>query len=179
VSQGDKHADLPGEPGIWLATLPSTRRDRRSALAVIALILVVTLITAPIADTRLPRFDSFIPTLVSMLFVTNLITAVLLFALFSIVRSYALLVLAGGYLFVALIVIPFALTFPGAFSPDGFGADLQTPAWLYTFWHSGFSLAVCGYALVAKIGSSDTRGSALAGIFWTVAIVFGLVGGAT
>ena len=43
-------------------------------------------------------------------FVTDLITAVLLFAQLSIFYSTALLVLASGYLFTALIVIPHAGT---------------------------------------------------------------------
>jgi signal transduction histidine kinase len=75
------------------------------------------------------------------------VTAILLFAQFSISRSLALLVLAGGYLFSALIVIPHALTFPGAFSPTGlFGAGVQTSAWLYIFWHLGFPIALIVYA---------------------------------
>ena len=39
--------------------------------------------------------------------------------------------LAGGYLFTALIVIPWALTFPGLFAPGGLlSPGLQTTAWL-------------------------------------------------
>ena len=49
-----------------------------------------------------------------------------------------MLALACGYLFDALIIIPHALTFPGAFTPAGLlGAKEQTTAWLYTFWHGG------------------------------------------
>jgi hypothetical protein len=182
VSLGDKHPDVSDEPNIWLATFPATSRERRSALVVTALILVITAVTAPIADTQLPRLDGFIPTLASIIFVTNLITAALLFAQFSIAYSYALLVLASGYLFVALIVIPFALSFPGAYAPKGLlGADLQTPAWLYIFWHLGFSLAVCGYVLLMKANGSKnvTHGSKLSGLLWSVAVVIGLVCGLT
>ena len=39
--------------------------------------------------------------------------------IFLIYNSRALLALASGYLFTALIVIPHVLTFPGAFSPTG------------------------------------------------------------
>ena len=44
------------------------------------------------------------------------------------------------------MIIPHALTFPGAFSPTGLlGAGLQTTAWLYWFWHVVFPLALLGY----------------------------------
>jgi hypothetical protein len=51
------------------------------------------------------------------LFVINVITAVLLFAQFSILRSRGLLVIASGYLFTALIVIRWMLNFPGVLRP--------------------------------------------------------------
>ncbi len=76
-------------------------------------------------------------------------TAILLFAQFGIVRSRALLVLACGYVFTALMTVPHVLSFPGAFAATGlFGAGPQTTAWLYMFWHSGFPIVVVLYALL-------------------------------
>ena len=67
----------------------------------------------------------------AIIFVTDLVTAVLLFGQFSATGSRALLLLASGYLFSSLIAIPFALTFPGAFAPTGLlGAGPQSAAWL-------------------------------------------------
>ena len=51
------------------------------------------------------------------MFVCDSITAILLFAQFSILRSRAILVIASGYLFTALILIPWILAFPGVFAP--------------------------------------------------------------
>jgi signal transduction histidine kinase len=83
--------------------------------------------------------------------VTDLITAVLLLTQFSFSRSGPLLVLAIGYLFTTLIVIPHALTFAGAFSPSGLlGAGIQTGSWLYIFWHLGFAAALLAYAALRK-----------------------------
>jgi hypothetical protein len=80
--------------------------------------------------------------------VIDSITAALLFAQFSIVRSPALGVLASGYLFAALIVIPWMLTFPGVFAPDGLlGAGLYTAQWLYNLRQLGFPMFVIAYAL--------------------------------
>jgi hypothetical protein len=45
------------------------------------------------------------------------------------------------------MAIMHALSFPGLFAPAGLlGAGPQTTAWLYMFWHSGFSLFVMAYA---------------------------------
>ncbi|TIM61604.1 MAG: hypothetical protein E5Y58_32430, partial [Mesorhizobium sp.] len=64
-------------------------------------------------------------------------------------RQWALLVIASGYLFSALIVVAHALTFPGAFTPTGvLGSGMQSAVWLYWFWHSGLPIAIIGYALL-------------------------------
>ena len=64
--------------------------------------------------------------------------------------------LASGYLFSAAIVIPHALTFPGAFSETGLlGANDQTTAWLYVFWHAGFPIFALCYALFPEDRQAD------------------------
>ena len=102
-----------------VATLPPTRRQRQLAFVVVVVTLAAFGAVAPFSGIPLPRFDSFIPTMMAIVFVTDLVTAVLLFGQFSTTGSRALLVLASGYLFSSLIAIPFALTFPGAFAPTG------------------------------------------------------------
>src|SRR6185295_6303319 len=59
--------------------------------------------------------------------------------------------LATGYLFTAAMAVAHALSFPGLFSDTGLlGATPQTTAWLYMFWHAGFPLLVCAYALLRR-----------------------------
>jgi len=160
---------------IGLINFQPTARQNRIALGAVVLIFFTVATVAPFASVTLPVFAAFIPFLNATILVTDLITAILLFAQFSISRSRALLVLAGGYLFTALIVIPHALTFPGAFTPAGIlGAGLQTTAWLYIFWHFGFPAALFVYALL-KQDSSGIRGSIRSAIGWCVAITVGIV----
>jgi hypothetical protein len=102
-----------------VATMPPTLRHRQLAFAVVVVSLTAFGAVAPFANTPLPRIDSFIPTVLAIAFVTDLVTAVLLFGQSSVTGSRALVVLANGYLFSSLIVIPHALTFPGAFAPTG------------------------------------------------------------
>ena len=160
---------------IGLINLQPTSRQKLSALAVVAILLVAVAGVWPYAATPLPRFAAFIPFLNATILVTDLVTAILLFAQFSISRSRALLVLAGGYLFTALIVIPHALTFPGAFSPTGLlGAGPQTTAWLYISWHLGFPASLSLYALL-KGEEYTVQGSLRSTIGWCIAITTSLV----
>ncbi len=170
------------QPQSLLATLPPTPGQRRSAVAVAAIILIAFAFTIPFGTVQLPHVGAIVPSLLGIFCVNDFLTAVLLYSQFSIGRSPALLVLASGYLFAALIAIPWALTFPGAFSPTGvLGAGLQTTGWLYNFWHLIFSAAMLAFARLKDIrpGSSIAAISARRGIGGSVAIVVGLVLGIT
>jgi signal transduction histidine kinase len=79
--------------------------------------------------------------------VTDSITAILLYAQFSVLRSRAILVIASGYLFTALLIVPYVLAFPGVFAPHGLIGGVQMTAHIYLLWHCGFPLFVIGYAL--------------------------------
>ncbi|MGH8715005.1 MAG: MASE4 domain-containing protein [Casimicrobiaceae bacterium] len=162
--------DLTDGRPLFLPTLPAGRRERRIALAVAALSFVIFAAAAPFAKVPLAPIGAFIPSYESALTVNDLVTAVLLFGQFSFLRSRALLVLASGYLFTALIAVAHALTFPGLFAPDGLlGAGPQSTAWLYMFWHGVFPLCVISYALLngrgrAPIPVRHRRAAILGGI---------------
>src|ERR1700681_3152539 len=118
------------EDHILLATLPPSPGQRRLALVTVAALLAAFAATAPFTSVKLPRIDAFVPALAIAILINDLVIAALIFAQFSIVSWRALLVLAAGYLFSALMVVPYALTFPGLFSPTGLlGAGLQSTAW--------------------------------------------------
>ena len=163
------------ELGFSVATAHPTLRERRWALAAVGMIFIALAAVAPFADIQLWRVDSFIPSVQVVISITSIITAALLFGQFSTVRVRALLVLAGGYLFVALIVISHIFVFPGAFGPTGLlGAGAQSAAWLYIFWHFGFPGAVIGYVFL-KDSKDSVQYSTSSAIFWTVMIIIGLV----
>jgi signal transduction histidine kinase len=168
----------PDEDQLLLATLPPSKGQIRLALGVVTALLVALALTIPFTNIQLPRVDAFIPAFETAIVFNDLVTAALLFAQFSILRWRSLLVLANGFLFTALIVIPHALTFPGAFSPTGLlGAGLQSTAWLYYFWHAGAPLAVIGYVLLKdadnRAGMSQRSPAAVIG--WSMALVILIV----
>ena len=166
-------ADQP----VFLSTAPAEQGDRRLALAVVALSLLIFLGLAPFARVPLPRTWVFIPIYETALTVNDLVTAAILLIQFNILRSRALLALAAGYLFTALMMVPHALTFPGLFAPTGLlGAGPQTTAWLYVFWHGGFPLAVIAYALLRVLNNGVVPPDYPAR--WAVLLTLGAVIGA-
>jgi signal transduction histidine kinase len=114
-----------------------------------ACLLAVFCATAPYARLQLPVVTAFVPIQSSVIVVNDLITATLLAAQFWVVRWTWLLVLASGYFFTALIIIPFVLTFPGVFAPSGIlGAGLQTAPWLAICLNMGILVFVIAAILV-------------------------------
>jgi signal transduction histidine kinase len=175
---------MQGEPAeqFLLATLPPSPAQRRLAIAIVLALLAAFVVTAPFRTIQLPKSGAFITAFQTVLFVNDLITATLLYAQFSMLRWHALLALASGYLFTALIAIPYALTFPGSFSETGLlGAGYQTAGWLYLIWHCGLPLAMISYALLKGTDRPTRvyRGSTRAAIAFSVAIVTALVCGLT
>ena len=161
-------------PLVSLSDFPATAQQRRVAFAVAAGLLLAFAISAPFANIQLPRYDGYIPAIESMVFVNDLITAILLFAHYSISPSRPVLALASAYLYTAFIVIPHILTFPGAFTATGLlGAGPQTSPWLYYLWSAGPPVGAIIYACLR--GETRTYSahvhSTRSAISWSIAFV--------
>src|SRR3984893_9021668 len=174
-----KTAAAPEEQHFILSSLSPSLAQERLALGVVLVLLVAFFMAAgPLSNVQLARIDAFIPAYAAAMLVTDAITAVLLFAQFSILRSRGLLVISSGYLFTALMLIPWMLTFPGVFAPRGLlGAGLQSTAWLYILWHAGFPGFVIAYALLkdADPTKRSWRGPVHVAILSSVAVTAGIV----
>ncbi len=170
--------EVTRERRIFLSIAPAEARDRRLAFSVVLVSAALFIAVAPYVRTPLPRAWGFIPIYEAALAINDLITAILLFAQFTMGRSRAVLALASGYLFTAGVVVPHTLTFPGLFSATGLlDAGPQTTAWLYMFWHGAFPVAVIAYALLDERDRRSTarRVSSGGAILFSVAATLGLV----
>lgn len=155
-----------------LAAPTPTTRQRRLTLAVAAAVLAATMLTVPFGAIQLQPMAGFIPATEGILVICDLMIAALLASHAIIIGSRGLLLLASGFLFDALIIIPHALTFPGAFAPSGLlDAGLQTTAWLFIFWHFGPPAAVIGYVCMPR----EPRPLTAATVYWDTAVIFGIV----
>ena len=118
---------------LGLFDTPPNRQEIRFALAIVGLLLAALFLIIPLLDIRLREIDAFIPMIDAVMFVGELIIATLLYVQAAVFRSRALTVLATGFVFAALLLIPHALTFPGAFAPNGvLEGGVNTTAWIFT-----------------------------------------------
>jgi signal transduction histidine kinase len=132
-----------------LAIVPASVEAQRWALATCIALFVAFGALVPFARVSLPRVEAFIPIHDSTLALSNLVTAGLLLVGFSRSRLRAVLVLATGYLFAALMALPHMAAFPGLFSSNGLlGSGPQTSAWLNVFRQGVLPLVVIGYAVL-------------------------------
>jgi signal transduction histidine kinase len=167
-----------GKQTVYLSSVSAGHEDDRRALTVVLLSLLCFAAAVPFARERLVEVPAFIPIYQSVLIINDAITAILLFAQFTFMRSRALLVLASAYFFTALIAALHLLTFPGLFSTTGLlGAGPQSTAWMYMFWHGIFPLAVIAYVLLKRSDSETewpSKLSARAAVLSGVAIASGV-----
>ena len=163
---------------IFLSALSPRPRQQRIALAVAAALAFAFLVVLSLRDRELPQIAAFIPVVDSLLFLNDLITALLLYSQYAVDRRRGALTLAAGYLFTAAIIVPHLLTFPGAVTPTGLlGADAQTAGWLYIFGRLGLPAAVIVYTVFkrrARRTEAATR-AASADVAISVAIALSLV----
>jgi signal transduction histidine kinase len=143
-------AAAPEGQEFTISGLAPSRAQKRLALGVFIVLLTgLALPIGGLGTAHLARLQAFVPAYATAMAITDLLTSVLLFAQFSILRTKALLVISSGYLFTGLMAVPWMLTFPEAFAPAGLlGAGLHTTSWIYILWHGGFPLFVLGYALL-------------------------------
>jgi signal transduction histidine kinase len=165
------------ERQIFLSSQAATAGQRRRALIVVAASAALFVALAPFAKTPLAPVAAFLPAYEAALVINDLITAVLLFGQFGILRWRALLVLSGAYLFSALMAVAHALSFPGLFTHGGLlGAGPQTTAWIYFLWHGAFPLMILAYALLAREAAGTAgRGAAVAHALGAVGAAIALV----
>jgi signal transduction histidine kinase len=147
---------LPHEH-LGLFDTPPNRRQVRLSLAIAGVLFLASVPVLLVRDVRLPEIGSYFPTVDAIMFIGQLITATLLFAKASVFRSRALAILGACYLSTGLVLIPHALSYPGAFSPEGLlGGGLDTTAWLTLLRQPVFAIAVIVYALT-KPGDLKAR----------------------
>jgi signal transduction histidine kinase len=183
VRMKKKPTELAQEVPALVASMPASAQERRIAFGVVIFLSVVFAIVIPFAPIQVGRVDVFIPVVQSIICVTDLITAVLLFGQYSIQPQRALLALASGYICSGLFAFLQTLDFPGAYSATGLlGGGRSGAAWLFSFWRITFALAVITYALLKDASDNTSQrikfepGGAIA---ITIACVLAVTGGLT
>src|SRR6187455_196693 len=160
------------------SSLPPSKAQKQLALVVVLGILaLIYIVTGPLSHLRTSPVPAFLPIYVTTMIATDSITAILLFTQFVILRSRAILVIAIGYAFAALVLVPYLLTFPGLFAITGVIDGPLSTAWFFILWRTGFPTFVIGYALLkdGDAGRTYGRGPVRATVGTSLALAASLV----
>jgi len=136
---------------LGLFDTPPERDEIRFGIIIVGLLFTAFFLILPVRDARWLAVPAFIPVIDSIMLVGELITATLLYAQAGVFRSRALSFLATGFATAALLLIPHALTFPGAFAPDGLlGSGVNSTAWITISRRAALPVAVILYVLLKR-----------------------------
>lgn len=162
-------ADFP----LAITAMPIDATQRRLAVGVMIAVLLIDLASAPFAYRPVAHVESFLPVLQSVLCLLHLITAVWLFSQYSVWPRFATLAIASGFVFSGFFAFEETFAFPGAYAVNALiGDGLNTSAWLFTAWHTGFPLMAIIYALTKDAkGVWRSARSPIVDIFIAVACV--------
>jgi len=136
-----------------------TRPDRqeiRAGLAIVALVFILLLVALPSHNVHVGTVPGLVPALDAAMLVCDLISAAILYAQATVFRSRALTVLASGYVVSGLLLIPWALTFPGVVSEGGLlGAKVNTTGWIAVCWRLSLPAAIFLYGWLKRADATD------------------------
>jgi len=150
VAGRGKGEEVPQEH-IGLFDTPPSRRELQLALAALAALFAAFFLVLPVSDTRAIEIVPFTPVVDAVVCTGELIIATMLFAQAAIFRSRALAMLASGFVYAGLMLIPHALTSPGAFAPHGlFDAGPSATGWSMIFRRYGLPIAIFAYVILRK-----------------------------
>ncbi|CDN45957.1 GGDEF domain-containing protein [Paenibacillus sp. P22] len=132
-------------------TIATTRRQYAAAISATLLLLLISAAALPFGDLSLSVVKPFLPAFIAWFLFGDLLTAHLLYSQYRAIGNLSILILACTYLFTALIMIPYILTYPGVFTEKGMlSAGSQTSSWLWVCWHAGFPAGIISYLLADR-----------------------------
>src|SRR5215831_9715412 len=111
-------------------------------IAFICTYVIFALAVIPFAGNPGPKVPGISVLFAATILATELPTSLLLFVRFRANPHWSLLILGSAFLYSALMVVPYMLTYPGAVLTDQtlVGGSQQAPAYLFVFWVKGFAL---------------------------------------
>ncbi|MES2183005.1 MAG: sensor domain-containing diguanylate cyclase, partial [Pseudomonadota bacterium] len=130
--------------------LPVGEQQRKFAIGAVVALVVATVVLTPLAGVPMAPMPGYMTAFGMAMLLANGLLAALLFSRGLSERDSATVRLGTAYFFVAIIVVPLVAVFPDAVVPGALLGDTRSPAWLWTFWHAGFGLAVLRYALAVQ-----------------------------
>ena len=131
-------ADLP-QP--MVASLAS----RRAALGITLLMLAAGISTLPFGVRHVGEVDALVAVSASVAAAVMLVSATMLKNQYRVTHHTPFATLSLAYSVTAILIVPYMVSFPHLFSPNGFGLGPQASAWLWIVYHGAFVILMAGY----------------------------------
>lgn len=119
--------------------------ERRSAMLTAAGVVMFALLGIPFAGLHAGALDSLLPTVDGAALVAMLVSAAILRNAYRSTRFVPHAFLSVAFAATALMLVPYTIAFPGAFSATGFGLGPRVAPWLWVAWHATFVLSIGAY----------------------------------
>lgn len=147
----------------------ASRRRERAAISLLVILVLALLGITPVANHALAHSGILLPAYATAVLMCDVVTAVLLFSLFSVHAWPPLHILAMGYLFAGLTMAPWTLSFPEIAAELGFSAPgLQSTAWFGALRRLAFPAFVLAYAIMKRSAdTADHRDPSRLRLIWT------------
>ncbi|MGV8985890.1 MAG: ATP-binding protein [Cypionkella sp.] len=126
---------------------PASGPQKKVAAGLLLTVTGIVLIAFAFGSAPIAGTEALLPAYATWILVVEVLTAVLLMTLYFLEPCTALLMLAVGYFFTGLMVVPWVLTFPGIFDALSLDSGLQTTAVIAALRRIGFPLFVLAYAI--------------------------------
>src|SRR5262245_57469321 len=112
------------------------------SIAFICTYAIFALAVLPFSGNPCPKAPAISLLFGATVFATELPTSLLLFVRFRANPHWSLLILGSAFLYSALMVVPYTLTYPGAVLTDQtlVGGSQQAPPYLFVFWAIRFCI---------------------------------------
>lgn len=130
-----------------LGEAPAQPSDRRRAVAIVAVLALLSLLVFPVITQPLASSYAIFAIVIALSISAIAITAVLLWAQAQVTESVPLAVLAVGYQLTAAVMLPYMFFYRGLWPQlsGWISADTQSSPWLWVEWHALFIGSALAY----------------------------------
>ncbi len=153
-----------------LRTQPASVRERRVAFALVGGLFLLSVAVVAVHDATQYVVPAFVAGYAGSTGTADTLSAVLLLVLYRAEMRRELLYAALAYVFNALLIIPYALTFPEVVDVHGVLGNEQSAAFLWLIWHVTFAVTL-GIGFSSERGAETQRPGRVATRFIAGAIV--------
>ena len=161
---------LPAPDAADLRTQPASARERSAAAVLVGALFLVSAVVVVLHDPTTYAVPSFVAGYAGSTGTADTLSAVLLLVLYRAELRREMLYAALAYVFNALLIVPYTLTFPLVVDTRGIWGNEQSAAFLWLGWHITFAVTL-GIGFLRERGAETQRPGLVAARYIAGAVV--------